>query len=226
VKLDQSPYWCEPDLAITFPPVGVRPPQLYAYPPPKPPVQLLLIGWNPPRPFGGFWSLDHPDELREALHDIFRRLGRISAPSPDGDFLDEFRTAGYYFIHAVKCWTAPAYPGFGRGRRASDRVAMGIPLLRACVAMHLAAELKTLSPRRVCAFGELAYLALREPGLYPHLPRNVRPGEGGHFNPNEYGLKWPLLYTCLPLGGGPRAGGRYRDIARGHLQRFLSEFAE
>lgn len=61
---------------------GTRPPDLYAYPRPSGPTRLVFIGWNPPRPFGGFWSLEGEDNLRSALHEILSRIKEIEAKKP------------------------------------------------------------------------------------------------------------------------------------------------
>lgn len=120
-----------------------------------------------------------------------------------------------------KCWTDPKYSGFGRdaaNRGAGETV--GKPLLRACVATHLGAELAALAPMKVCALGKLAYLALLQ--LYPKLDLKARPTDGRCFEPGAYGLKWPLLYTCLPLP--QKVQGRWvREIVHGHLERFFGQ---
>ena len=105
---------------ITYPSHGVHPPELYKYPKPKPPITLLFLGWNPPKPYGGFWSLEFPDNLRRGLHSILQELGHIKAPAPDQNFLDEFLQKGFYFIHTVKCWAEPKFPGFGRDAQSRE----------------------------------------------------------------------------------------------------------
>jgi hypothetical protein len=162
----------------TFPGI-VRPPDLYAYPPAARTIELLFVGLNPPRPFGGFWSEERPDNLREELHGILRDLERVSAPKPDGGFLKEFLEAGYYFVHAVKCWSTSKYPGFGRGAKRSARAEIGQPLLEVCARVHLQGELLALKPSKVCALGELAYCGLR--ALDEGLDRSARPSEGRIF---------------------------------------------
>ena len=138
-------YECIPIQQVSYPPYGCRPPKLYKYPEIKSPVRLLFLGWNPPKPFGGFWS-DDEDNLRRELHGILKELGRINASSPDKSFLDEFLEKGFYFIHTVKCWTEARFPGFGReatikgGRE--KRKDVGIPLINSCVRTHLENELK------------------------------------------------------------------------------------
>ena len=106
-------YECLPLEGITYPACGVRPPDLYKYPQPKLPISLLFLGWNPPKPCGGFWSLEFDDSLRTDLHRILKTLRKIETPSPDYNFLNEFLENGYYFIHTVKCWTDAKFPGFG-----------------------------------------------------------------------------------------------------------------
>src|SRR5262249_27653082 len=73
------------------------------------PVRLLLIGWHPPRPGGGFWALDTPDRLRTALHGIFQRLGLTTAPPPAA-FLEDLQQRGFSLIHAIKCFSRPTLP--------------------------------------------------------------------------------------------------------------------
>jgi hypothetical protein len=106
-----SRYRCEPAAGLHYC-AGLRPPELYAYPQPVKPIRILFIGWNPTKPFGGFWSLDSQDNLRSDLHQILFHLGIVKATNPDESFLDEFIARGLFFVHAVKCWTAAKYPGF------------------------------------------------------------------------------------------------------------------
>lgn len=75
---------------------GVRPPLLYEYPTPPSSVRLLFLGWNPPKPYGGFWSLDQPDNLRRDLHWILHSMGRVKARAPDSEFLTQFIQTGHY----------------------------------------------------------------------------------------------------------------------------------
>jgi len=210
-------YACDATGLPTFPGV-VRPPALSAYPLAARRIETLFIGWNPPRPFGGFWSVDGPDNLREELHGILRILGRFRAPRPNEDFLAEFLDSGYYFVHAVKCWSAAKYPGFGRGAKRSARAEMGEPLLEACAKAHLQDELRALDPARVCALGELAYCALRvlDEGLDPA----ARPSEGRTF---IRGVR-TVLYTCFPSGNLVR-GRRAREYTRDHLGRLFGAIA-
>ncbi len=214
-------YQCAPPPDMKFP-GGTRPPELYAYPEPVRPVELVFVGWNPPRPFAGFWSTDCPDNLRRELHRILKALGCSNVDDSEGVFLEEFRRARrFFFLHSVKCWTEAKYPGFGRGAKPEERRDVGEPLLAACAQVHLGEELDSLSPRRVCALGELAYEALR--CLYPDLASTVRPTEGRSFDAAPK-RRWRLLYTCFP------SRARVRDKALGdytleHLRRFLSEEA-
>lgn len=213
-------YKCEPDPGFVFP-GGSRPPQIHAYPSACPPVRLLFVGWNPPRPFGGFWVVEAGDTLRADLHWILSSLKGVEAPEPDAVFVDEFRRKGFFFVHAVKCWTQAKYPGFGRKAKREDRDRLGEPLLRACASMHLGKELGELAPRRVCALGEVPFLALAE--VWRTIPIAVRPTEGRSFGGEEYGLPWDLLYTCFP---SPAPAGRgatesLREVARRHVAKFL-----
>ena len=114
-------YICDASLEDNMPLFGTRPPDLYAYPQPRDKVALLFIGWNPPKPFGGFWSLEFEDNLRSELHGVLFEMKRIKARMPDAIFLDEFLGEGFYFVHAVKCWCCAKYPGFGRGAERGDR---------------------------------------------------------------------------------------------------------
>jgi len=210
-------YVCDATGPAAFPGV-VRPPALSAYPPAARRIETLFIGWNPPRPFGGFWSVDGPDNLRKELHGILRALGCVRAPRPDEDFLGEFLDTGYYFVHAVKCWSAAKYPGFGRGAKRSARAEMGEPLLEACAKAHLQDELRTLDPTRVCALGELAYGALR--ALDEGLDPAARPSEGRTF---IRGVR-TVLYTCFPSGNLVR-GRHAREYTRDHLAELFGAVA-
>jgi hypothetical protein len=98
-------------------PGGRRPPELYAYPKPSRSIRLLFMGWNPPKPFGGFWSLETEDNLRSNIHEIFTKLLLIQTQQPDGTFLNEFLSKGYFFVHAVKCWSQAKYPGLWQERK-------------------------------------------------------------------------------------------------------------
>jgi hypothetical protein len=215
VKSPASRYVCD---RLGLPVRGgvVRPPQLYAYPPKPRAVGLLFVGWNPPKPFGGFWSTGAPDNLREELHRILRTLERVRSPRPDHEFLEEFLDVGFYFVHAVKCWSVAKFPGFGREARRHERVEIGEPLLRACAKAHLANELGTLNPRNLCAFGELAYCGLRM--LDENLDPAARPSKGGVFQSGSRAV----LYTCFP-SANKVLGRPAREYTSDHLKVFLSQ---
>ena len=198
---------------------GCRSPKLYKYPEIKPPVKLLFLGWNPPKPFGGFWS-DDEDNLRRELHGILKGKdhGQINASSPDKAFLDEFLERGFYFVHTVKCWTEAKFPRLGRGSE-------GEALINSCVHAHLDKELTDLAPQKVCALGEVPFLGLCE--LFPGLTKTkATPTQGQVFQREKYGIPWPLLYTCFPqprpvLIRGTECRKLASDIALGHLREFL-----
>ena len=223
-------YECMPIPQVSYPPEGCRPPKLDKYPAVKPPVKLLFLGWNPPKPFGGFWSVKSEDNLRSELHAILKELGQINASFPDKNFLEEFLGKGFYFIHTVKCWTESKFPGFGRGattREGRDKKEkIGIPLIKSCVGTHLEEELNTLEPQKVCALGEVPFLGLCE--LFRELSQaDSTPTQGQDFQQEQYGIPWPLLYTCFPpqpipvLIRGTQCRKPARDIALGHLRDFL-----
>jgi hypothetical protein len=219
-------YHCE-SLADVDYSAGVRPPDIYAYPQPSGPSRIVFIGWNPPKPFGGFWSLDTEDNLRSTLHEILFKIGRIEASQPNATFLDEFISNGFFFLHAVKCWTKTKYPGFGRNASKEERDKVGLPLLRACADTHLHTELEQLRPAKVCALGQVPYLGLchafRMNKLFTDL---VSPTEGKVFETTITGLRWSLLYTCFPQpqtvivrGGKGRVAAK--ELTRRHLENFL-----
>lgn len=214
-------YECTPDPRLVFP-GGQKPPELYAYPEPCHPVRLLFVGWNPPKPFGGFWETATPDRLRTDLHWILRSVGAVEAAKPDEAFLDEFRQKGFFFIHAVKCWTESAFPGFGRGRKRGERSRVGLPLLRACARLHLTKEFRDLNPQCVCALGEVAFLALTE--IWNPIPAAAKPTQGRLFSRSEYGLAWDLLYTAFPSSSraGRGATESLRAVAKRHLGKLLA----
>jgi hypothetical protein len=212
-------YHCEAKDLFTTPGV-VRPPKLAAYPSPRGQIHLLFVGWNPPTTYGGFWSLEEPDNLRRELHGILREIERVRSEEPAAAFLDEFLETGHYFVHSVKCWTSARYPGFGRKAVRRDRHEIGEPLLRACAAAHLETELSNLQPASICALGELAYVAIR--CLDPGLPASARPSEGQIFTPASDGTRWRLLYTCFPSGNFVH-GSAARDITRKHLESFTPD---
>ena len=225
----QNAYSCQTLSHIAYPPFGIRPPQLDAYPHPIGTTRVLFIGWNPPRPYGGFWSLKFSDNLRNDLHSILKECGEIKHSTPNQEFLDEFLGKGFYFIHTVKCCTDANYPGFGRDRRSKGgkerRGKIGLPLLSACVRTHLENELATLSPINVVALGELAFLGLCE--LYPNLKQALaKPTDGYIFLKEIFGLPWPLLYTCFPqCRVVPVRGSNDRkkatELAHQHIRKFL-----
>jgi hypothetical protein len=157
--------------------------------------------------------------LRAELHRILRHLDRAVAARSDAAFLHDFLERRFFFVHAVKCWTAARYPGFGRGARRGDREATGLPLLRMCAREHLEQELIDLAPRRVSALGELPYLALCE--LFPELDPRARPTQGRVFDVSA-ARPWRLLYTCFPSPANV-AGVALRDRAQQHLERFLDD---
>jgi hypothetical protein len=197
---------------------GHRPPRLCAYPPAARPVEVLFVGWNPPRAFAGFWSTGAPDNLRTEIHGILRRIGHAITPEPDQAFLDEFRIGRrLFFVHTVKCWTEPKYPGFGRKAQRKDRCDVGMPLLRVCTTAHLGGELADLMPRRVVALGELAYEGLCH--VVPDLRSDARPTDGRVFEAAG-AHPWPLLYTCFP-SPAPAGGEPLRDYTQRHLEPFL-----
>lgn len=219
-------YECEPIIGVDYP-EGIRPPELHAYPNPSRSIRLLFIGWNPPRPFGGFWSVATKDNLRSDIHQILTKLDLIQAQQPDEIFLDEFLLKGYFFLHAVKCWSQTKYPGFGRKASAQERKSLGIPLLHACAETHLTTELEQYSPEKVCALGELPFLALchvlKGSTLAPTL---ASPTDGRVFDMGTYRLRWPLLYTVFPQSQSLRVRGkdervRASELALRHLRVFL-----
>lgn len=127
----------------------------------------------------------------------------------------------------MKCWTKAKYPGFGRNARKEDRDKVGLPLLRACSATHLRAELEQLSPVKVCTLGVVPYLGLRHAfrvgGILPDIGS---PTEGRVFEPSATGLSWPLLYTCFPqsqtvIVRGEAERAVAKELTRRHLERFL-----
>lgn len=218
-------YCCEPLPDVQYP-GGKRPPELFAYPRPSGPIRLGFIGWNPPKPFGGFWSLDGEDNLRSALHKILFSIGEIETRKPDGAFLREFLSKGFFFLHAVKCWTRSKYPGFGRNARREDREQVGLPLLRACAITHLRAELDSLSPSKVCVLGVVPYLSLQHAFGASRLLDQSSPTEGRVFEPSFSGLNWPLLYTCFPQSQTVVVRGKAERVAateltRRHIEMFL-----
>lgn len=214
-------YKCEPPSSIRMPAFGKRPPDLYAYPKAERKVQLLFVGWNPPKPFGGFWSLKFDDNMRSELHRVLVELKKIKASTPDATFLDEFLETGFYFIHAVKCWYCAKYPGFGRGAEGMDRKRIGLPLLRACVDAHLRDELSSLSPEKVCLLGELPYVALS--CISDNLKKlDVTPTKGKVLEPHETGFNWPILYSCFPGPQKPPGSSlNQRELLRRDLKSFL-----
>jgi hypothetical protein len=219
-------YHCEPFAHIDYP-AGTRPPELFAYPKPSGPIRLVFIGWNPPKPFGGFWSLDGEDNLRTSLHEILQSTKEISANHPDGVFLEEFLSKGFFFLHAVKCWTMAKFPGFGRDARKEDRDIVGLPLVRACAGTHLRTELENLKPAKVCALGQVPYLGVCHAfRVSQRLEDFVTPTEGRLFEPSTTGLGWPLLYTCFPqpqtvIVRGKSERVAAKELTRRHLEGFL-----
>ena len=164
--MDQgSLYSCNYRSPVNCPAIGEQPPKLLAYPNPICPNPILFIACNPPREYGGFWSLRYEkDSLRTDLHAVLHGLDRIASRSPDGKFLEEFLQKGYYLVHSVKCWTRGIYPGYGRDRNKSGWKSrwkqQGLPLLRICVDAHLRSEVAGLAPSKICLLGEMAFEAL------------------------------------------------------------------
>jgi hypothetical protein len=113
-------YECLKREEIIYPLSCVHPPELFKYPRPQAPLTLLFLGWNPPKAYGGFWSLEFDDSLRTNLHRILKTLGKIETPYPGQNFLNEFLDKSYYFIHTVKCWSKPKFPGFGRDTQSKE----------------------------------------------------------------------------------------------------------
>lgn len=214
------------------PPDGCLPPKLYKYPEVNYPVKLLFLGWNPPKPFGGFWSMKYDDSLRKNLHGILKELGQINAVSPNQSFLDEFLKKGFYFVHTViKCWNEAKFPGFGHGattREGRDkRRKVGIPLMTACVLTHLAQELEAIEPQKVCVLGKVPFLGLCVCERFRDLCQSdATPTQGRDFQRGQYGIPWPLLYTCFPQGQtmqvhGTKCRKPARNLVRDHLRDFL-----
>lgn len=218
-------YECITIQGLSYPSVGCRPPRLYEYPKVSPPVKLLFLGWNPPKPFGGFWSINNRDNLRGELHALLKKLGQIHSSISEKDFLDEFLAKGFYFIHTVKCWTEAKFPGIGRRVTSKERKEVGIPLINACVLTHLAKELEVIAPQKVCALGEVPFLGLRE--LFPALAQaSATPTEGKVFQREQYGIPWPILYTCFPqrqtmFVRGTKCRQQARELVLDHLRVFL-----
>jgi hypothetical protein len=146
-----------------------------------------------------------------------RSVGVVEAVKPDDVFLSEFRRKGLFFIHAVKCWTLPKFPGFGRGGKKADRDRVGLPLLRACALSHLEKDLRALNPHRVCASGKVAFPALAE--VWKAIPTSATPTQGRVFSRGDCGLPWDLLYTSFPsrAPAGPGAAQSLREVTRQHV---------
>jgi hypothetical protein len=150
------------------------------------PVRLLLVGWNPPRPGGGFWALDTPDRLRTTLHGIFQRLGLSTAPTPAA-FLEDFQQRGFYLIHAIKCFSRPTLP-----RQPTPRHA----LVQGCVGAHLAEDLACLQPERVCLLGDVPRRALAQ--ICPDLDTGAGVKEGQAQRVWLNSREVAVLTTCFP----------------------------
>lgn len=168
--------------------------------------------------------MEHPDDLRQELHWALRDLKMIDAARPDAAFLAEFVHKGYYFVHAIKCWTEAKLPGFGRdARNRTGRADFSKPLLAACAAEHLFAEIEMLKPKTVCALGAVPFLVLR---AHYALETKATPTTGASFVViRSDGESMRLLYTCLPLPQkilDPATGCRRwaREIVRDHLANF------
>ena len=126
--------------------------------------------------------------------------------------------------HPVRllCWTESTFPGFGRSRKRGDRSRVGLPLLRACGRLHLPTEFRDLNPQRVCALGQVAFLALAE--VWKTIPAAAKPTQGRLFSRSEYGLSWDLLYTAFPSSSpaGLGATESLRAVAKWHLSKLLA----
>jgi hypothetical protein len=168
-------------------------------------VRLLLIGWNPPRPREGFWVLDKPDGLRADLHQIFRELRLCDAPTPEA-FVDDFLSRGFYFIHAIKCFSKAGFPS-NAARKQIQQV---------CVAAHLADDLAHLQPERICLLGRLPLQALAQ--LCPELDAKAPLLVGNRETVRFGGRDLPVLMTCFPNGRPGAPGETLRETVLRHLR--------
>lgn len=151
-------------------------------------MKLLFIGWNPPEPFGGFWANDD-DNLLLNLHWIMQRLG-WSSVAEAGAFREEFRTKGFYFVHAVKCFSKAKFPTGTRGTN----------ILKACAAQHLCEELGNLEPQAICVLGQVPLRALKI--CHPELRTWEKYKKGSEAQVSLKEKKIPVLITYFPNGYG------------------------
>lgn len=179
-------------------------PKLRPYPTPSLPVKLLFIGWNPPKPLGGFWENDD-DHLLQNLKWIMNRL-EWSMESEPRAFRNWFRTSGFYFIHAVKCYSNTEFPEGTPGTK----------IMHACVDEHLHQDLMHLGPKAICVLGQIPFRALkrccRNKAELPTQPRYLEGAKGHVFlGPDRV----PVLITCFP--DGQQDPGVQRQRAFEHL---------
>ena len=180
------------------------PPRVTPYPPPDRPVKLLFIGWNPPSPGGGFWAKDD-DHLLGNLLWIFQQLGWSEATTPQL-FRDKFREKGYYFIHAVKCFSEAKFPTGTAETR----------ILRVCANTHLSDDLAYIQPKAICALGRIPFRALKL--CHQHLPPQPRFLKGAEAQIRVVGQHVPVLITCFP--NGRQGPGVQRNIVLEHLRNW------
>lgn len=179
------------------------PPRLMPYPDAIRPVRLLFIGWNPPVPYGGFWSRDD-DRLLAAVHRIFRDL-EWTETTTAAAFREEFRVRGFHFVHAVKCFSRARFP----------TGAPGMTLVRGCAEAHLSADLEYLRPERVCLLGRVAHHAL----AVSHAEAIPAKFHRGEWTVAVGNTEVPVITTYFP-NDRRRDGVAQWQLARNDLQQW------
>lgn len=143
------------------------------------------------------------DHLLANLHWIFRELGWSTATGPAA-FREDFRCRGFYFVHAVKCFSRAQFPSGSNGTQ----------LLRGCATAHLRTEIVELRPERICALGRLPHRALKL--CFGKVATRARYLEGASADLDIEGAQTPVLITCFP--NGQQGPGVQRQLVLDHLR--------
>jgi hypothetical protein len=135
------------------------------------------------------------------LYSIFQQLDLTNARTAEA-FPNGFRERGFYFVHAIKCFSRAALPREAAARR---------ELVRVCAQAHLGEDLTYLQPERVCLLGEVPRNALAQVCPDLHLDTPAKQGYAQTVQLNGGAVS--VLSTCFP-------DWRYKNVVKEHFDRW------
>ncbi len=171
--------------------------------------RILFLSEAPPQT-GGFWSDDHPDDLRRKLAEL---LG-LQQSENGKKVLTSFLAKGYFLLQSLKWPLKRTFNHFGPAQQRQ--------LVEHSTSAHLRSEVQVLKPRAILAMGKAAWMSCllmsgntsnrRDRGFEDSLNEERTMTLDGHVI--------PLRSTYLPVDQNLRIPDRAAQIS-GHMQNFL-----